>query len=92
MIIKLILIVLAVVAFVAWFIKKANQVRETKARVRLAHMKWLLEKADECDLEADAPIQRTIPQDKIITDWKDRATAKRTDDSTATLPVLPRET
>lgn len=66
MIIKLILIGLAVVAFVAWFIKKAKQVRETKARVRLAHMKWLLGKADECELKDD--------------------------DSTATLPVLPRET
>jgi len=61
MIIKLILIGLAVIAFVLWFIKKANQVRKTKARVKLAYAKWLLGKADECELKDDDDTTRIYP-------------------------------
>jgi hypothetical protein len=59
--IRAILIFLAVVAFAWWFIRKANQVRETKARVRLAHMKWLLEKSDQCELKAEEDDTKTWP-------------------------------
>jgi len=62
MIVKTILIILAVIAFVLWFIKKAKRVRKTKRRVRIAHAKWLLEKADDCDLKAeDDDSTKTLP-------------------------------
>ena len=85
MIIKLILIVLAILAFVAWFIKKAKQVRETKARVRLAHMKWLLEKADECDLKDEGADDLSNRRCRCVMYPVDD------DDSTKTLPILPVE-
>lgn len=39
--------VLLLLALVARFVKQVRRIRETKARVRLAHRKWLLERAKE---------------------------------------------
>jgi len=64
MIVKIGLFLIALVIFVRKFIKQVNRIRETKARVKLAQAKWLLERVDECDLKAEDDT-KTWPPEKM---------------------------
>ena len=48
-----VLCILAVIGFIRLFIYQVNRIRENKRHVRMAMAKWLLEKADECELKEE---------------------------------------